>query len=118
MPDFVRVAQLSEIPPGRMLAVRLEEEDLVLYNIGGEIFATRDFCPHAGYPLSKSHLDGRYVRCSLHSWEFDVRSGEYTGNPNIRLRCFPVRIEGTDVCVRLEPLAPPRPAPPPSRDEA
>jgi nitrite reductase/ring-hydroxylating ferredoxin subunit len=118
MADFVRVARLSDLPPGRMVAVRLETEDLVLYNVDGAIFASRDFCPHAGYALSKSNFSGKYVRCSLHSWEFDVTSGEYTGNPNIHMKCFPVRIEGDDVLVSLEPLVPPPPKPPPSRDEA
>ena len=118
MADFVRVAALSEVPPGRMIAVRVEKEDLVLYNVEGAIFASRDFCPHAGYALSKSDFRGRYVRCSLHSWEFDVTNGEYTGNPQIHMKCYPVKVEGGDVWVRLEPLVPPPPPPPPSRDEA
>ncbi|HLY09859.1 MAG TPA: Rieske (2Fe-2S) protein [Planctomycetota bacterium] len=118
MDTFVRVAALSEIPPDGMLPVRVEQEDLVLYSVKGQVFASRDFCPHAGYPLSKSHLRGKYVRCSLHSWEFDVTSGEYTGNPYVRMRVYPVRVEGAEVFVSLTPLAPKPPPPPPSRDEA
>ena len=118
MAEFVRVAALSEVPPGRMLAVRVEGEDLVLYNVDGAVFASLDFCPHAGYTLSKSNFCGKYVRCSLHSWEFDVTNGEYTGNPQIHLRRFPVKVEGGDVLVSLEPIVPPPPKPPPSRDEA
>jgi nitrite reductase/ring-hydroxylating ferredoxin subunit len=117
MTGFVRVAKLSEVPPGKMLAVRVEGEDVVLYNVGGSVFASRDFCPHAGYALSQSAFREKYVRCSLHGWEFDVRTGEYTGNPYIRLRCYGVRIEGEDVWISLEPVR--RPDPPPvSRDEA
>jgi len=118
MADFVRVAQVAEVPPGRMLAVRLDGEDVVLYNVDGAIHASRDFCPHAGYALSRSMFCGKYVRCSLHSWEFDVSNGEYSGNPNIRLKRYPVKVEGDEVFVRLEPIAPPAPKPPPSRDEA
>ena len=118
MSDFVRVARLAEIPPGRMLAVRLEGEDVVLYNVEGAIHASRDFCPHAGYALSKSMFCGKYVRCSLHSWEFDVSNGEYTGNPLIRLKRYPVKVEGDEVWVKLEPVAPPATRPPPSRDDA
>jgi len=118
MENFVRVAALAEIPIEGMLPVRVDKEDLVLYRVKDQVFASRDFCPHAGYPLSKSFLRGKYVRCSLHSWEFDVTSGEYTGNPHIRMRCYPVKIEGEDVWVGLVPLAVQPPAPPPSRDEA
>lgn len=118
MDEFVRVAALAEVPADGMLPVRVDQEDLVLYRVKDQVFASRDFCPHAGYPLSKSHLRGKYVRCSLHSWEFDVTTGEYTGNPHIRMRCYPVKVEAGDVWVRRAPIAARPPAPPPSRDEA
>jgi len=118
MDQFVRVAALAEVPADGMLPVRVDQEDLVLYRVKDQVFASPDFCPHAGYPLSKSHLRGKYVRCSLHSWEFDVTSGEYTGNPHIRMRCYPVRVEAGDVWVGRAPIAARPPAPPPSRDEA
>jgi nitrite reductase/ring-hydroxylating ferredoxin subunit len=115
--DYVRVAALSEIPPGKMLAVRVEREDVVLYNVDGAIHASRDFCPHAGYQLSKSAFRGKYVRCALHAWEFDVTNGEYTGNPRIHMKCFLVKIVGDEVWISLLPVVPP-PRPPVSRDEA
>ncbi len=115
--DFVRVAALSEVPPGRMLAVRVEREDVVLYNVDGAIYASRDFCPHAGYALSKSAFRGKYVRCSLHAWEFDVTNGEYTGNPLIHMKCFPVQVRGDEIWISLLPIIPAK-RPPVSRDEA
>lgn len=118
MDDYIRVASLAEIPADGMLPVRVDKEDVVLYKVKDQVFASRDFCPHAGYPLSKSFFRGKYVRCSLHSWEFDVTNGEYTHNPRIRMRCYPVKVEGDDVYVMLVPLMPLPPKPPPSRDEA
>ena len=115
--DFVRVAAVSDIAPGKMLAVRVEREDVVLYNVDGAIHASRDFCPHAGYALSKSAFRDRYVRCSLHAWEFDVTNGEYTGNPRIHMKCFPVKIVGDEVFISLLPVIPTS-RPPLSRDEA
>jgi nitrite reductase/ring-hydroxylating ferredoxin subunit len=116
--DFVRVASVSEVPPGTHRAFRVEREDVVLYNVEGRIFASRDFCPHAGFALSKSAFRGKYVRCSLHAWEFDVTNGEYTGNPSIHMKCFPVKVEGDDIWISLLPIIPDRPKPPPSRDDA
>lgn len=119
--DFLVVAHRSQVPAGAMLAIRVEKEDLVLYNIDGTLHATRDFCPHAGYPLSQSSLRGKYVRCALHDWEFDIPCGVYTGNPRIHLKRYPVKLEGDDILLSLTPLPPPvPPAPPPilSRDDA
>jgi len=118
MNDFVRVARVSEVPPGRMVPVRVEKEDVVLYNVDGAIHASRDFCPHAGYALSKGMFRGKYVRCSLHSWEFDVTRGECTANPHIHMKCFLVKVEGDEVFVSLAPIVPVPPPPAPSRDEA
>jgi len=102
-----------------MLPVRLDEEDLVLYNVGGMLHASRDFCPHAGFPLSQGVLRGKYVRCSLHGWEFDVANGHYVGNPHISLRRYEVKVEGEEVFVRTTPLptAPPPPPPSPSPED-
>ena len=116
--DFVRVAAVSDVPPGRMLALRVEREDVVLYNVDGRIYASRDFCPHAGFKLSQSPFRGKYVRCALHAWEFDVTNGEYTGNPSIHMKCFPVRVDGDDIWISLLPIIPQKPKPPLSRDEA
>jgi nitrite reductase/ring-hydroxylating ferredoxin subunit len=100
MDGFEKVARLCEIPPGRMLAVRVGGEDVVLYNVNGAIHATRDRCTHQQFPLSKGALRGKYIRCALHGWEYDVTTGEYTGNPGIRVRCFEVEVRGDEVWVR------------------
>lgn len=115
--DFVRVAKLSEIPPGRMIAVRAGEENVALYNVDGRLYATLDCCTHQSYPLSKGVLRGKYVKCALHDWEYDVATGAYQGNTAIHVRRFPVRVEGDDILVGLTPLPPP-PRPFVPRDEA
>lgn len=121
MDGHVRVARLDEILPGRMLAVRVGDDELAVYNVEGALYATRDSCLHQSYPLTKGALRGKYVRCPLHSWEFDVTTGAYQGYAGARLRCFPVRVLDGEVWVGTTPLVPPPPPPPaaaPSRDEA
>ena len=115
--DFVRVARLEDLPPGRMVAARVDDEEVVVYNVNGSLHATRDSCTHQNYPLSKGALQGKYVRCSLHGWEFDVTTGEYQGNPGIHVRCFPVKVENGEVWVGRHRLEPP-PKPFVSRDDA
>ena len=115
--DFVRVARLDEIPPGEMFAAKVEEEAIVVYNVDVTIYASRDSCTHQNYPLSKGTLRGKYIRCSLHGWEYDVTSGAYQGNPAIHMRCFPVKVENGEVWVGRHRLEPP-PTPFVSRDDA
>ncbi len=101
MEGFVRVARLCEIPPGRMLPVRAGDESVLLYNVAGRIFATRDRCTHQSFPLSKGVLRGKYVKCALHGWEYDVTTGAYQGNPDVHVGCFAVRIEQDEIWVSL-----------------
>lgn len=119
MDNFVRVAAITDFNAEGLLTVRVDKEDLVLFKVKDQVFASRDFCPHAGFPLSKGFFKQKYVRCPLHYWEFDVTNGEYTHNPNIRMRCFPVKVEAGEVWVSMTPIPPKAPpAPPPSRDDA
>ena len=97
---FVKVAEISQIPPGSVKGVVVDATYIAIYNVKGELFATRDCCTHQAYPLSKGILRGKYVTCSLHGWEFDVRTGEYQGNPSIKVKTFELKVDGEDVYVR------------------
>jgi len=101
MDGLVLVAKLAEIPPGRILSVEIEGERIALYNVRGTIYATRDRCTHQSYPLSKGMLRGKYIKCALHGWEYDVTNGTVQGNPDIHVGCYPVKVEGDEVWVEI-----------------
>lgn len=101
MTGYVLVATLAEVPPGRVFAVEVDGERIALYNVAGTIHATRDGCTHQSFPLSKGVLRGKYVKCALHGWEYDVTTGEYQGNPAIHVRRYSVRVEGDGIWVSL-----------------
>jgi len=67
----------GDLQPGACIAVELPGGDeLAVYNVDGEYYATGNFCPHKGAPLSEGILCGHVIECGLHGWQFDVRSGE------------------------------------------
>jgi len=116
--DFVKAAKLDDIPPGRMIGVRIGDEEVALYNVGGRIYATRDVCTHQYFPLSKGELRGCVVTCALHQWRYDVTTGANLERPEIHVRRYEVRVDGPSVLVRLVPLPPPEPPKFVSRDDA
>ena len=100
MADFVKVADLSEVPPGEMLLVDLEGEEIALANVNGTIYAFDDTCTHMGGPLGEGELDGTTVTCPWHSGEFDVTTGEVKGPPpDDPEPKYEVRVEGDEVQV-------------------
>src|SRR5215207_5532609 len=71
------VCGIDDLRPGACIRVALPNGDeLAVYNVGGEYYATENFCPHKGALLSEGVLCGHIIECGLHGWQFDVRSGE------------------------------------------
>jgi nitrite reductase/ring-hydroxylating ferredoxin subunit len=71
------VGRVEDLAPGLCATVELPNGDeLALYNVNGEFYATDNFCPHQGAPLADGHLCGHVIECGLHGWRFDVRDGQ------------------------------------------
>ena len=102
MPNFVRVASISDLKPGENKIVFIEDEEIALFNIGGEFFAISNSCPHRGGPLGEGSLDGDIITCPLHGWRFNVKSGMNEVMPNVKVQCYQVKIEGNDILVSLD----------------
>jgi nitrite reductase/ring-hydroxylating ferredoxin subunit len=87
------VGATDDLRPGACIRVELPDGDeLAVYNVNGEYYATENFCPHRGAPLSEGALCGHVVECGLHGWQFDVRSGECL-TVDEKLRTYEVLVE-------------------------
>jgi len=82
MTAFVPVAKVSELPPGAMKRVMVDNQRLLLANVGGTFYAIKDQCGHQKAALSKGKLEGFTVECPLHFARFDVRSGKVLMGPD------------------------------------
>jgi nitrite reductase/ring-hydroxylating ferredoxin subunit len=104
------VARADEIPPGERKIVEVAGRSIGIFNVGGEFFAIRNQCPHAGGPLCEGVLSGfvqskepgeytyvrkgEIIRCPWHQWEFDVRTGQSWFDPvKTRVRSYEARVE-------------------------
>jgi nitrite reductase/ring-hydroxylating ferredoxin subunit len=106
------VAQAGEIPPGGRKLVSAGAAEIGLFNVGGEVRAYRNVCPHAGGPVclgrisgtplpSKVYeyiygMEGRILRCPWHGWEFDLTTGGHIVDPETRLKEVPVETGGLE----------------------
>ena len=102
MSAFHRVASLSDLPTGSLLAVVAPSgERICLVNRSGEVSAIGDVCPHQAFPISAGHLlDDGSVECVWHGARFDCRSGALRQGPATDdLPAYEVRVEGDDIYV-------------------
>jgi nitrite reductase/ring-hydroxylating ferredoxin subunit len=76
-PQSVDAGRAGDLPVGSCKTVDLPGgRELALYNVDGEFYATDNFCPHKGAPLSAGLLCKHTIECEWHGWQFDVRTGE------------------------------------------
>lgn len=102
MANWIRIAGVSDCPPGQGLECLAEGRIIALFNIDGAYFAIDGVCAHQGGPLAKGRLVGSTVSCPWHGWPFDVCRGQHASNPTIKQASYAVRIEGNSLMVDLE----------------
>jgi 3-phenylpropionate/trans-cinnamate dioxygenase ferredoxin subunit len=101
--QFVKAAQLSQIPPGKMKCVSVNGRRVLLANAGGTIFAADEMCTHEDASLCLGSLKGELLKCPLHGSRFDLRTGAVLDEPaEVPLRVYAVKVEGQDILVNLE----------------
>ena len=97
---FVKVADLEELSPGEMKYVEVGNDQVLLVNVEGTVYACDNLCTHAFAPLAEGVLNGEQVECPLHGSVFNVTTGEVLGPPaDENLRVFQVHIDGQDILV-------------------
>ena len=102
MPAYVKALPLRELSPGSAKAVELNGKMIALFNVAGQVHASDNACLHRGGPLGEGALEGGTVTCPWHGWKFDAASGACQMNPKMKVRTYPVKIEGPDIFVDVE----------------
>ncbi len=101
--EFVKVATVGEIEPGRAKRVEVGEEAIAVFNLDGDYYAIGDTCSHEEASLSEGDVYGDCVECPLHGAEFDIKSGKNLTLPAVfPVPAYPVKVEGDAILVGLE----------------
>jgi nitrite reductase/ring-hydroxylating ferredoxin subunit len=66
MPEYVKVAQASELEPNHGKLVEVQGKKIALFNLDGKFHAIDNTCTHRGGPLSEGELEGDEVTCPWH----------------------------------------------------
>ena len=69
--DWHVVARSEDVVEGKISAVRLLGEDLVLWRCRGGVKAWQDLCIHRGTRLSLGSIRDETVTCAYHGWVYD-----------------------------------------------
>jgi 3-phenylpropionate/trans-cinnamate dioxygenase ferredoxin subunit len=113
------VADAADLPPGQRKIVEIARREIGIFNINGNFHALRNLCPHKGGPLCRGRLrplvvasdvyrvdhqqEGEILKCPWHQWEFDIKTGRALCDETLRVRTYPVFLEGDKIVLYLAP---------------
>ncbi|CAH2802976.1 MAG: Ferredoxin subunits of nitrite reductase and ring-hydroxylating dioxygenases [uncultured Paraburkholderia sp.] len=93
-------ANRSELVEDEPLAVTLGEEQIALYLLDGEVYATHNVCTRQYALLSDGYVEDGCIECPLHQGKFDIKTGAAMCAPVTQgVRVYPVHIEGDAVMI-------------------
>ncbi len=102
MPIKARCGRADQIPPGGSKVVEIKDQVVAIFNMQGEFYALDNTCPHQGGPLGEGYLEeGGVISCPWHGWTFDVKTGISPIDPDLKVGCYPVRIEDGEIIVEI-----------------
>lgn len=91
----VTVGPIDAIPPGEGRSFSAFGEKVSVFRTRtGRVFAVQAECPHRGGPLADGLIGGTTVICPLHSWKFDLTTGNALFG-DCGLKTYPVRVDET-----------------------
>ncbi len=100
---FMTVAKVGEIPEGGVKVVRVDDDPVAVFHVGGQYYALDDLCTHDGGELSDGTIDGYVVECARHGARFDIRTGAVLAMPATgAVPRHAVRVIGDEVQVACE----------------
>ncbi len=100
MSEYVKVASVTDLPPGQMMPVEVGGELICLANVDGSFYAIADECTHVGGMLSDGELEDNVVTCPIHFGQFDMRTGKVLQRPPREdAATYEVKVEGEDVLI-------------------
>lgn len=99
--EFVKVASLSDVPPGTLKTFKVKDEDVVVANSKGKIYAIRGICNHRQWDLSEGTLEGDFIICAGHGarWSLVTGEGQFP-RPLPPEPVYEVQITGNDIYLR------------------
>ena len=89
------VARVADVKPGDVIAVTVDDVELVLGRDGERYFATQRRCLHRGGDLAEGIVSRGDLVCPMHGWRFSTQTGCTTNT--VERHClvtYPVRVTG------------------------
>lgn len=99
---FVKVAQRGEIKENGGKELDVNGTRVALFFARGKYYAIEASCRHQDGSLAPGKIDGEVVECPLHSWHYNIRTGELLDYmEGVKLTTYKVDVRGNDIYLEV-----------------
>jgi len=100
--EFIQIGPEADLPDGKRIFVEIDNLPIVVFRVGGELFAIADVCSHDDGPLGDGEVEGHEIVCPRHGARFDLRNGKVLSLPAVvNIPAYPVRVIDRQIEVGL-----------------
>lgn len=96
---WIKVAELDELPDGRVKTVVAGRRSIALTHWQGRYGALDNRCPHQGGPLGEGSIEKGWLRCPWHGYDYDPLTGRPPAGFSDAPACVPVEAREDGVYV-------------------
>ncbi len=108
---FVDACAIDELQEGRPKVVKIKGREITLVQWGDAVHAVRNICPHQTQSFLGAHVRSGFsakpggvgelvversepvLVCPVHTWSFNLRSGQCTVDDTLRIRTYATTVE-------------------------
>lgn len=118
----VFVAKKSDLPEGKRIIVRTENNEIGVFHIRNKYYAYSNYCPHQGGPVCEgvvmSKVEAKiaedktyqgmtfsenelHIVCPWHGYEYNIENGACIGDKRLKIKKYEVIEKGEDIYVNI-----------------
>ena len=104
--EWHRILDPDELEEGRVKTVSVGRESFAVSHYEGQYGAIDNACPHQGGPLGEGSIEGGWLRCPWHGYDYSPINGVPPGGFSDAPACFATEVRDDGVYVSLPPAKP------------
>jgi pyruvate oxidase len=102
MESYKILNNVDELAEGKTIQVQAGKKTLAVSKFEGEIGVLENSCPHMGGPLGEGTIDGGFLKCPWHGYEFHPCTGKAPEGFDDIVQSYQAEIKSDGVYVTLE----------------
>jgi nitrite reductase/ring-hydroxylating ferredoxin subunit len=111
MEKFISVCKVSDIAVGTFSTFKIDNLDILVANLDGQVYAVSAICPHLSGYLGNGKIVGTSIKCPVHGAEYDLKTGKITKDlpwlmkkltkETSDLKAYKIKIENSEIKVAV-----------------